>query len=269
MAYLLGKYIFLLLRPSNLLLLMGLLGLGGLALRRPWGVRLLAAAWLGLALATFLPLGAWLSLPLEERFPPPPTDAPCPGGVDGAVVLGGGVSAAVTRARGQPSFRDNMERVAAIPELARRFPDATILYTGGVGWTDEPGALSEAAVVARFLARQGLPADRVMLEHEARSTRENALRSLPLARPEPGSCWLLVTSAMHMPRSIGVFRKAGWPEMTPMPVDYHTTGEVALDGLPIVSDRLSQLDQAAYEWYGLIYYWLLGYTDAPFPGPTG
>ena len=71
---------------------------------------------------------------------------------------------------------------------------------------------------------------------------------------------------MHMPRSIGVFRGAGWPEMQPWPVDYRTTGEFPTLNEPRMGSRLADLDQAAYEWYGLIYYRLLGYTDTLLPG---
>ena len=91
-------------------------------------------------------------------------------------------------------------------------------------------------MIAQFLARQGLPEGRVMLEDRARSTRDNAIFSLPLARPQPGERWLLVTSAMHMPRSIGVFRSAGWPELQPWPVDYRTTGRMELAGEPVMGD---------------------------------
>ena len=123
-----------------------------------------------------------------------------------------------------------MERFAAIPELARRYPGrpAAVHRRECLEWRHD--ADTEAAVIAQFLARQGLPDGRVMLEDRARSTRDNAILSLPLARPQPGETWLLVTSAMHMPRSIGVFRSAGWPEMQPWPVDYRTTGQVELAG---------------------------------------
>jgi uncharacterized SAM-binding protein YcdF (DUF218 family) len=184
------------------------------------------------------------------------------------VVLGGGVDRDITRLRGTPTFRDTMERFAAIPELARRYPDARILFTGGLALGDAPNELPEAAVVARFLADQGLPRERVELEDHARSTRENALLSLELARPRPGERWLLVTSAKHMPRAIGVFRRAGWPELEPWPVDYRTSGELDIGLDAILADRLGQLDEAAYEWYGLLYYRLLGYTFDLFPGPV-
>jgi uncharacterized SAM-binding protein YcdF (DUF218 family) len=264
MAFIAGKLAFLLLRPSNLLLVLALAGAIGVALRRRWGVRLLVATTLLMALCTLLPVGIWLSIPLEDRFHGPGDDV---GRVDGIVVLGGGVDGMLTRARGQPSFRDSMERFAAIPELARRFPEARIVFTGGISWTNGAEGWSEARVVGQFLQAQGMPDDRVVLEDRARSTRENAQLALPLADPRPGERWLLVTSAMHVPRSIGVFRRAGWPDLIPWPVDYRTTGGWTLVGGSSLAGRLSELDDAAYEWYGLAYYWLLGYTDALLPAP--
>jgi uncharacterized SAM-binding protein YcdF (DUF218 family) len=198
-----GKLAFYVLQPSNLLLILASVGLVAAARGRRWGLKLAGAAVLAIALATLLPIGGWLTIPLENRFPAP---ADYPPDIDGIVVLGGGVDGALTKARDQPSFRETMERFAAIPELARRYPDAKVLFTGGAAWNSAAGDLSEAEVIADFLARQGLPEDRVILEGQSRSTRENALRSLPLAQPQPGERWLLVTSAMHMPRSIGVVR---------------------------------------------------------------
>ena len=266
MAYDAGKLAFLLLQPSNLLLLLALAGVLGLVLRRRWATPILIASVLAMVLCTLVPVADWLLEPLEDRFPPPP---PGIGHVDGIVVLGGGVDPGLSQARGQPSFRETMERFAAIPELARRFPDAKILFTGGPSWSGGADGWTEARVIGQFLAAQGLPEGRVSLEDRARSTRENALFTLPLANPKPGERWLLVTSAMHMPRSMGVFRGSGWPELTPWPVDYRTTGSAWPMRQPRLGARLAELDDAAYEWYGLVYYRLLGYTDALFPASRG
>lgn len=265
MTYAFGKLAWLVIRPGNLFLLAALAGLLGLALRRRRaGTVLLAAGVLLMAVCTALPIGLWLMLPLENRFPRP---AAYPERIDGAIVLGGGINGVITEARGVPTFGDTMERFATLPELARRYPDARVIFTGGPPWHGPGTPIPEAAVIERFLRQQGLPRNRVLLEDRARSTRENALFSLPLARPQPGERWLLVTSASHMPRAMGVFRQAGWPELQPWPVDYRTAGRPVLD-LPSMSDRLLELDAAAYEWYGLLYYRLLGYTSALFPGPA-
>jgi uncharacterized SAM-binding protein YcdF (DUF218 family) len=266
MTYVAGRIVWLLLRPSNLLLLMALVGVLGMGRRRrPWAARLVTASVLLMTLVTLLPVGLWLTIPLEARFPRP---AEIPRQVDGIVVLGGGVQGWLTRARGVPSFDATMERFASIPDLARRYPDARILFTGGTAWDNRGSGWTEARVIRQFLADQGLPPDRVTFEDRAQSTRENAVFSLQLAGPQPGQRWLLVTSAKHMPRAMGVFRAAGWPELEPWPVDYRTKGTFGLEGETVLSSRLYELDEAAYEWYGLLYYRLLGYTRSILPGPA-
>ncbi len=263
MAFLFGKLMFLVLRPSNLLLLTGLAGVLALAARRRWAGVPLCVAVLGMAACTILPVGRWLSIPLEDRFPA----AAYPATVDGVVVLGGGIDGEITKTRGQPSFGATMERFAAIPELARRYPEARIVFTGGSAWNGGDG-YTEAAVIGQFLDRQGVMEGRVLLEDRARSTRENALFSLALAQPRSGQRWLLVTSAMHMPRAMGVFRAVGWPGLEAWPVDYRSTGRFGLLAEPAMAARLGELDDAAYEWGALLYYRLLGYTDAILPGPA-
>jgi uncharacterized SAM-binding protein YcdF (DUF218 family) len=113
----------------------------------------------------------------------------------------------------------------------------------------------------------GFDVGRVRFEREARNTHENAVYTKRLADPQPGETWLLVTSAMHMPRTVGVFRAAGWNAI-PFPVDFTTKQKFGLFyfGLPL-SNRLSGIDAAAHEWIGLFVYRLLGYTDSILPGP--
>ena len=88
-----------------------------------------------------------------------------------------------------------------------------------------------------------------------------------LVRPEPGQRWLLVTSAIHMPRAVGCFRRAGFP-VEPYPVDWQT-GSAAdlLSPFEAVSAGLGLTDMAMREWTGLLIYWLTGRTSALFPAP--
>jgi len=116
-----------------------------------------------------------------------------------------------------------------------------------------------------FVERHGL-AERVLFEDRARNTYENALYSKRLASPAPGERWLLVTSAAHMPRSVGVFRQVGWP-VVPYPVDYETEGEFRILIRPDAALRWNEFDRAVKEWVGLLAYWLSGRSSAPFPAP--
>jgi uncharacterized SAM-binding protein YcdF (DUF218 family) len=245
-----SKTLWVLAQPSNLLLLLG--AAGALALRR--GRRRLASWLLYSSVLAFLivgllPVGDWLLLPLENRFP---TLAEPPDEVDGIVVLGGAVDLEVARSRGVVAFHGEAEREITMVELARHYPDARLIYTGTSNWPP-------------FVRRHGL-AERVVFEGRARNTYENAVFSKQLASPQPGERWLLVTSASHMPRSVGVFRQAGWP-VIPHPVDYRTTGEVEILVVPDVARRWTEFDQAVKAWIGLVAYWLTGRSNALFPAP--
>ena len=86
-------------------------------------------------------------------------------------------------------------------------------------------------------------------------------------QPKPSERWLLVTSAHHMPRSIGIFRKAGFP-VEAHPVDFRTRGWQDLDGpFGSLAAGLARTDAAMHEWAGLFVYWLTERTSELFPGP--
>jgi uncharacterized SAM-binding protein YcdF (DUF218 family) len=249
MFFWISKIFWALAQPSNLLL--WVLAAGALALllgRRRVASWLLYPAILAFLLVGLFPIGEWLILPLENRFPP----AESPAQVDGIIVLGGAVDLDVAQARGAVAFRDEAERDITLLELARRYPDAELVYTGNSSWPP-------------FLQPHGL-ANRVIFEDRARNTYENAVLSKQLVAPAPGERWLLVTSAAHMPRSVGVFRKVGWP-VIPYPVDYNTTGDLEVMVAPDAAGRWSTFDQAVKAWIGLLAYWLSGRSSAPFPAP--
>ena len=89
--------------------------------------------------------------------------------------------------------------------------------------------------------------------------------SKALVSPKPGERWLLVTSAYHMPRSIGIFRKAGFA-VQPYPVDWRMGGRADLLTFSVFAlDGLGRVDTAVREWMGLAAYWITGKTDAFFP----
>lgn len=265
MFYALSKVAWFFATPSNLLPTLALAGLA-LALltrRRRLGLGLALAATLATFAAGLSPLANWLIVPLEERFPAYRDDG---GPVAGVIVLGGAVQADVSEARGSLHVNEAAERVVALADLARRHPAARIVFTGGSGalLQDEP---AEADALARFAAALGLDPERVLFENASRTTAENASLTRRLVDPKPGERWLLVTSAWHMPRSIGVFRQAGFP-VTAHPVDFRTRGPQDRGRVfAFASEGLRRLDLATKEWAGLAAYRLSGRTDALFPGP--
>ena len=264
MFFILSKTVGFLAYPSNAFVLLGLLGLVLLATRlRRAGMWLMAASLVLLAIGGWSPLGNILIAPLEQRFPP--WDA-SRGPPDGIIVLGGAISPEVSAARNEPQLNEAAERVLAFATLARRYPNSRLVYTGGSGALVNNEA-KEADHAAALLERLGIPSARVEIERRSRNTAENAAFTKALVQPKPGERWLLITSAAHMPRSIGIFRKVGFP-VEAYPVDWRTDGDDS-DMAPFdsISSGLPRLDVAAREWVGLIVYWLAGKTSALFPGP--
>ena len=255
MSFVLSKLAWLVLQPSNLLLL-GLLS----AVLLNWR-RLLLGLLLLLAVVVVLPVGLWLQRPLEDRFVRP---AELPAEIAGIIVLGGAQDQAVTEARGTLALTGAAERMVEGLALAYRYPEARLVFSGGSGRLF-PGDASESTVNERFIELMRLDPARVVLEDRSRNTWENARFSRELIEPQAGETWLLVTSAAHMPRSMGIFRRIGWP-VVPWPVDYRTGDDGPMLQTE-VSDRLTQLDDAAREWLGLLAYRLMSRTDALFPAP--
>jgi uncharacterized SAM-binding protein YcdF (DUF218 family) len=263
MLHYVSKIFWFCVQPSGLLLIMLLAGAALLGTRYQTAARRLVLASAALLLVGgLLPLGTWLMLPLEDRF----ARADLSGrDVDGIVVLGGVEDARVASGRGTHALNEAAERLTEVAALARRYPKAKIVFTSGATeiLTAPTIGADAAALVLRDFGVEG----RLILERKARNTWENAVYARALAQPKPGERWLLLTSAWHMPRAMGVFRKAGFA-VEPWPVDYRTAGAwdaVRLFDAP--SDGLRRLEAALHEWIGLLAYRLLGRTDALFPGP--
>jgi uncharacterized SAM-binding protein YcdF (DUF218 family) len=265
MFFVLSKTAAFFLLPSNLLFALGFVGLLLLLTRwRRAGVRLMAVSFILLTLAAFLPLGRVLEHPLETRFPP---WDPSRGPPDGIIVLGGGISPALSRIYRATQLNGSAERVTVIAKLARDYPKARIVYSGGdASLFANQGR--EADYLYPLLDTFGVPRQRVLLEDRARNTYENARFTKALVKPKPGERWLLVTSAQHMPRAIGCFRRAGFP-VEAYPVDWHVPPRLRLGLGRKFGAGLAGLDNATHEWLGLIFYRLTGRTDALLPGPSG
>jgi uncharacterized SAM-binding protein YcdF (DUF218 family) len=250
--------------PSNVLIAAGVLGILLLLTRfRRLASWLVVTSLVLLAIAGLSPLGNILMLPLEQRFPPWDASRGAPNGI---VVLGGAINADVSLARGSVALNDAAERITATAELAHRFPDARIVFAGGSGalvGDDEP----EAPTAVAELEALGVARERVTAEEQSRNTVENAVFSRLLADPKPGERWLLVTSAHHMPRAMGVFRAAGFP-VEAYPVDYRTRGPIdVLRPSYSLGAGLLMTDTAMHEWLGLVVYRLTGRTAELLPKP--
>ena len=258
-----SKLFWLALRPNTLALLLSLLGLALMWRHRRSRGRWLLLLGLGyylLVLAT--PLSQWLVLPLEDRFSRPATP---PERVDGIIVLGGAVEQLLTQERGIPALNGAAERMTEPVILLRRYPTARLVFTGGSPALVADGP-TESDVARQLWTAMGIPAERLVFEDEARNTHENGVLTQRLVQPQPGETWLLVTSASHMPRAMGVFQRIGWPVVA-WPVNYSTGHSWAAWYDAPFGHRMALAEWGFREWTGLVAYWLLGRTSALLPGP--
>ena len=260
MFFVVSKILGSLMLPGNLLLVILATGfLLGLTRWQKAGKRLLAAVLAASLLVALLPIDEWLLVPLEGRFPADPV---LPAAVDGIIILGGGMDTLASAEWGQPQLNSAADRLTAGVMLARRYPNARLIFSGGSGLLRYPN-LREADFASTWFRSQGLPDNRVFFESTSRSTAENAVYSARMAGPALGEVWVLVTSAAHMPRAVGAFCKQGW-SVVPWPVDHHSLPSrrwrIEFD----FAGNLSGLNTVMHEYLGLIAYAVTGKTDSLF-----
>jgi uncharacterized SAM-binding protein YcdF (DUF218 family) len=262
--FILSKVGWFLVTPSNLILLALLVGIALLFWKRTakFGKRLAAGGGIAAVVVVLLPLGDWLVLSLERRFP---DYAPCAEGtgkpIAGIILLGGAISSQEISQTIREDVGGAVDRIRKTAQLARDYPDKPVLVSGGQAFPRK-GARSEAVATADFLVELGVDLQRMRLETVSRTTSENAKF---VAEQGAEGSWLLVTSAFHMPRSVGSFRKAG-VDVIAAPTDWQVD-----DNRPILTinalDRLGKLDLGVHEYLGLLAYWVTGRTSGPLPGP--
>jgi uncharacterized SAM-binding protein YcdF (DUF218 family) len=262
--FVLAKVLWFLLQPSSLMI--GSVIAGAALLRSKWWRLARTLLWggvLALLVGGLSPLGDMLIRPLEARFPPARIDG---AEIAGIIVLGGAEDSRAADAPQIAPLNEAAERYTEAVALARRLPQARLVFTGGSGMLTASGP-QEADVAGRLFQALGIPKERLTLESQARDTYENALLTARLIKPKPGERWLLVTSAWHMPRAMGVFRKAGFT-VEPWPVDYRTSrGLDALRPQSSIPEGLRRIDFIVREYVGLVAYYATHRTDALWPGP--
>ena len=267
MFFLLSKLAWMLTAPVTMLLLLALVGTGltlfGSGTAALAGARIAFGCVLLLLACGALPVGAALMRPLENRFPQAPADAPAPTGI---IVLGGSTDEVVSAARNRVTIAAAAERITEAVVLARRYPDARLVFSGGSA-SITGIERTEAEDTRGLWIAMGIAPERITIEDRSRNTDENARFTREILHPEAAQTWLLVTSAFHMPRAMGLFRANGFA-VTAYPVDFRTLG-TARDWRPspAVLDGLDRLTLALHEWVGLAAYRASRKTAALFPGP--
>lgn len=260
--FLASKIIWAIISPDSLIVLLGAgawlaLSLGWQRLSR----RLLSLCALLLLMIGCLPVGEWLIAPLENRFA---ANAALPAQADGIIVLGGMIDPVRSNAWKQVEIGGAADRLTSFIYLASLYPDAKLVFTGGSGSVTQQEF--KEAESTRFLMEQlGFSSRAIIYESESRNSVENAINSKLLATPAPGSNWILVTSAFHMPRSVAVFCQQDWP-VYPYPVDHYSLKGNLLRINFQFAENLGVLRTAMREWTGLLAYRITGRSAQFLPG---
>jgi uncharacterized SAM-binding protein YcdF (DUF218 family) len=208
------------------------------------------------------PLSAWVVRPLETRFPPVQQ---LPDGMTGVILLGGAFEGDLSTDWNQPQLNSHAERLTAFVALGRKYPNLQLIFSGGSPAISAK-RWSESDLARDLFTSLGMAPDRILFENRSRNTCENATYTAQLVKPIEQQTWVLVTSAMDMPRAVGAFRNAGFRVLA-YPVDYTTSRRMTFNLSSTVARNLDSLDHASHEWLGLVAYRFLGCTDSLFPGP--
>ena len=223
--------------------------------RRCWARKFLLCTLLLILALHSGPLNYALRYPLESRYPPL-IDPKSAGRYDAIVVLTSGS----VPARGLipfPSIDEHMfRRLDEAWRLYRQQPKP-IIVTGGHVDPFTP-AKDENKIAREFLIRWGVAESHVIGEEKSRDTFENALETRRVLQKKGWTRYLLVTSAIHMPRSMLVF-SSRVPEPIPAPGDF-TVGEIELTPFAFLPNEGAgpKIFEALHEYVGwLNYYWRL------------
>lgn len=260
MFFYVSKIIWAILSPLNLIFLILMMGVIIGAFSKALGRSIMVLGMLMLVTFGIFPVGPNLLAGLEQKYTAPDS---LPEDVTGILVLGGSVSTGLSSHRSMPILNDNAERITEAMTLAKQYPQAIILFSGGNG-SLQGGKETEAEITELFLNRIGFDTGNVFYEDESRNTYENLKYSKELMLPQPGESWLLVTSAYHMPRALAVAREQGWENIMPYPVDFRTRGEAKW--MPVKFDVLGNmyhLHVAVREYIGIFAYHMTGKISLP------
>jgi uncharacterized SAM-binding protein YcdF (DUF218 family) len=260
--YIASKVFWFVASPDHFLILMVLFSAILIGLKSKWGMRLLSASLVFFITITLFPVADVLFRPLEKRFPMADT---LPDNIQGIIVLGGAERGELGLQWQRAQFNQAAERMMAIPALAKAYPNAEIVFSGGSGSLLYPKAVANSAM-QQWFSEQGV-AGRIQWEKSSRNTFENATLTEALLSGVPKGRWLLVTSAFHMPRSIGVFRMRGL-KVVAYPVDYYSKTADGMRLEPKYWMHIRDLGISVKEWIGLVVYYYSGKTDALFPEPS-
>ncbi|MBT3504195.1 MAG: YdcF family protein [Piscirickettsiaceae bacterium] len=262
--FILSKLAWGVLSPTNMIILM--MALGTLFLMKgavSAAKKILVSTVVVTLLLTVYPLGDSVMFPLENRFSKPQV---MPEQIDGIIVLGGGEQLKTSLSWQSAELGAGGDRYIGAAILAKRYPTAPVIFTGGNSLLSFQGKGDQGNIAQTVLTAVGIEKNRLIIESKSRNTNENFLFIRPLL-PETMGNYLLVTSAFHMPRAMGIARQQGL-NVIAYPVDYRSNQPVLRQWSFNLYEHLEVLEPAWREWIGLTVYYITGRTDEWFPAPV-
>lgn len=267
MFFILSKFLPLLIYPLGLACV--LLALALWLYRRPrWRTAAVATALALLWLGSNRLVAMLLLRSLERQHLPSAALLNGEVQVDAIVVLGGG-----TRARAYPRTASEVneagDRLLYAARLYRRGVAPYVLLSGGRALIAGSASVAEAETMAEILVDIGVPREALWLEPLSRNTHENAVETLALLREKGVKRIVLVTSALHMPRSVAVFAQTGL-EVIPAATDFQVVQEdwdyytqlnvlIQISNLLPRAEDLERTTRALKEYVGMVMYSLQGW----------
>jgi uncharacterized SAM-binding protein YcdF (DUF218 family) len=249
------------LRPANIVCMLMLLTPGTALLFVPslarWGRRWVAAVVIGYVALSSQTGAGLLSRTLSGGYRPL-ASADEARGAQAVVVLGSG--SRNLRAAGRQLSWVTSDAGLRVLETARLFDlmkGPLVIASGGIT-EDDDAAAPESAALQRALIDLGVPADRILLESRSKNTRDEVLIIKRMLAEHGLTSFVLVTSPLHMRRSILAFEQQG---LHPIPSPSQLVPDGSAGGSALLpSDLWLRIgDAALYEWMARGYYWWQGW----------
>jgi uncharacterized SAM-binding protein YcdF (DUF218 family) len=177
-----------------------------------------------------------------------------------AIILGG--IGDIDLRRNQINFGYSADRLFQVLPLYHKGFVEHIVFTGGSGSIEFPEK-KEGLYVKKYLLSIGIPDSVLIIESESRNTYQNAINTKRMLDSlEIDGRFLLVTSGSHMPRSMAIFKKAGFKHIDPFVTNRHSGNRrFTLDHLLVPNPgAMLSLQQLIHEWVGFLIYKLRGYA---------
>jgi len=224
--------------------------------RKRVGTALLSAAIVALWIVSTPVFSNYFRAGLERTYLPVAVQESF--NADAIVVLGGAVSGPAYP-RIDVDLGDAADRVLHAVRLFRASKATFVIATGGnIPWLGGSGP--EASAISKLLQEWGVPEDAIILESDSANTHENAINTKRILDERELENVLLVTSALHMPRALAIFRAAG-VKAVPSPTDYEVVDKqqtTIMDFLPD-AEALEGTTRAMKEYLGYAVYWMRGW----------